>query len=57
MWLHLGHGLGHVAGVQPAGEKQRQIHLVANAPADAPVVHAAGASEFLDRELLVSGIE
>ena len=49
--------LGDVARVQSAGEVERHADGLADAPADRPVVHAAGAAELLHREQRVAGVE
>src|SRR5688572_9923195 len=42
--------LARIAGMQPAGKQHRNADTFPDAPADRPVVHAAGAAELLDRE-------
>ena len=53
----LSDGGGDVGGGESAGQKDRHIDGLADASAQSPVVHAAGAAQFFDRERGVAGVE
>src|SRR5687767_13641190 len=49
--------LGDIGGTEPAGEKDRDAGIAADAPADRPVVNASRAAELLHAQRRIAGVE
>ena len=55
--LHALECLARIAGIQAAGQQDRNAHALGDPPADRPVMNATRAAQLLDRERGIARIE